>query len=121
MTPIHRSTISLKKIEDLVDLSGRANVPMTPAPSITIGYVILWKTSVFKEDLKVWNRKPAADKTWDNFKDHFRTAVKEFRQLRGLVVQNSMYSQQHHANLLQQIRTDVRSIIAEEVQQQMHI
>ena len=50
-------------IEDLVDLSGRAGVPMTPAQSITTAYVILWKTNVLQDYLKTWNAKADADKT----------------------------------------------------------
>ena len=54
-------------IEDLVDLSGRAGVPMTPAQLITTAYVILWKTNVLQDYLKTWNAKADADKTWDKF------------------------------------------------------
>ena len=105
-----------KEIDDLVDLSGRANIPMTPEQSITIAYVILWRTQVLKEYLKTWNSKAPADKTWDAFKTHFRDAVKEWKQLRGPVVQDSIFGQQQHANLLQQLRDDVRTVIAEEIQ-----
>ena len=42
--------------------------------------------------------------------------VKEWKQLRGPVVQDSIFGQQHHANLLQQLRDDVCTVIAEEMQ-----
>ena len=41
-----------KDIDDLVNLSGRAGVHMTPEQAINIAYVILWRTKVLKDYLK---------------------------------------------------------------------
>lgn len=102
-----------KEIEDLVDLSGRAHVPMTPAQAVSIGYIILWKTGVLKDSLKIWNQLPAPDKTWIRFKTEFRNAVKEWKQLRGPTVQDSMYQQ--NANLICDIKNELKSVIVEEI------
>ena len=72
-------------------------------------------TSIFKEALREWNKKPAVSKTWINFKTHFRAAVKEYKQLRGPSVNDSIYKQQH-ANLMNQSKDDLRHTIAEEIQ-----
>ena len=104
-----------KEIDDLVDLSGRAGVPMTPEQSVTIAYVILWRCGVLKDYLKTWNAKAAADKTWLNFKPHFRDGLKEYKNLRGPLMQDSIYGQQQNANLIQQLRDDVRHVISEEI------
>lgn len=104
-----------KEIDDLVDLSGHAGVPMTTAQSVTIAYVILWRCAVLKDYLKTWNAKPAPDKTWANFKTHFRDGIKEYKSLRGPTVQDSMFHSQHHANLLQHLRDDVKSVISQEI------
>ena len=101
-----------KDIEDLVDLSGKAHVPMTPAQAISIAYVILWRTSVLKESLNEWINLPAADKTWPRFKTHFRNAVKTYKQLRGPTVQDSMFHQQS-ANLIQNMKAELKTVIAE--------
>ena len=48
---------------------------------MTIVYNILRKTGRFNSSLQKWNEKTPADKTWDNFKVHFRqaaTVIKEF-------------------------------------------
>lgn len=104
-------------IEELVDLSGRAGVPMTPEQSITIAYVILWKTNVLQDYLKTWNTKLVADKTWTNFKIHFRDGIKEYKQLQAPQVHDSIYSNQ--ANLLQTLRDDLRNVIVDEIQTQV--
>ena len=103
------------EIEDLVDLSGKANVPMTAEQAITIAYVILWRTTVLKDALKEWNALGAADKTWLRFKTHFRDAIKEYKQLRGPTVQNSIF-QQHSANLIRDLRNELKTVIVEEIQ-----
>ena len=90
-----------KDIDDLVDLSGRTGVPTTPEQSVTISYVILWRCGVLKDYLKTWNAKLAAEKTWNNFKSHFRHGVKEYKNLRGTVMHDSQFGQHHQANLLQ--------------------
>ena len=103
-----------KEIEDLIDLSGRAHVPMTAAQAISIGYIILWKTSVLKEALRQWNALPDADKNWNRFKTHFRNEIKTYKQLRGPTMQDSIF-QQHNANLLRDIKTELKSVIEEEI------
>ena len=110
LTPIDNL---FKEIEDLVDLSGRAHVPMTPAQAISIGYIILWKTGVLKDSLKEWNALDAANKTWTRFKTHFREAVKEWKQLKGPTVNDSIYN--HNANLIRDIKNELKSVITEEI------
>ena len=104
-----------KEIDDLVDLSGRAGVPMTPEQSVTIAYVILWRCGVLKDYLKTWNARPAAEKTWLNFKPHFRDGLKEYRNLRGPAMQDSIFGQQQNANFIQQLRDDVKSVVSQEI------
>ena len=54
---------------------------ITAKQLMTIVYNILRKTGKFNSALQKWNEKSEADKTWDNFKQHFReasTVLKEF-------------------------------------------
>ena len=44
-----------------------------------------------------WNRKPIVDKTWANFKTHFRTAHKELRATTVLTAQDAGM---HHYNMV---------------------
>ena len=104
------------EIDDLVDLSGHAGIPMTPEQSITIAYVILWRSGVLKDYLKTWNAKAAAEKTWDTFKTHFRDGVKEYKSLKGPTMQQStMFHAEQQANLLQHFRDDIKAVIADEI------
>ena len=100
-------------IEDLVDFSGHANIPMTQQQSINIGYVIMWRTGVLVDDLKSWNNKPRIQKTWINFKTHFRKAVSDYKKLKGPTVNNSLF--QNHANLINEIKDDLRTTITSEI------
>ena len=104
-----------KSISDLVDLSGHAGIPMTPEQSTSIAYVILWRSSVLKDYLKSWNATPIANKTWDAFKDHFRDGIKEYKSLKGPAVKDSIFQQQHHANFVQHLRDDVKTVITQEL------
>ena len=47
---------------------------------ITMVYNILRKTGKFRGPLEKWNEKPPQDKTWANFKLHFRRAAKNLRE-----------------------------------------
>ena len=46
-------------------------------------------TGNFSHPIVEWNRKPVVDKTWANFKTHFRTAHKELRATTDLTAQDS--------------------------------
>jgi len=51
--------------------------PVTNTTLLRIYRKVLSDTGVFELDLRDWDKKPAADKTWDNFKTHFTAANKE--------------------------------------------
>ena len=62
-------------IDDLSELADVAGQPMTEAQKCSMAFIIFQNTGKFKSDLKAWNRKADADKTWDNMKSHFRSAL----------------------------------------------
>ena len=47
-----------------------------------------------------WNRKPVVDKTWANFKTHFRTAHKELRATTDLTAQDAGM---HYSNMVRDV------------------
>ena len=61
-------------MEDYVDFADLANQAITSSQTVAKAYVILNKTRRFKNDTIDWNRRPEANKTWENFKTHFRRA-----------------------------------------------
>jgi hypothetical protein len=88
------------KVEDLVEYADLANAPMTQVQTINIAYNIINKTGRFKSAIRDWNRRPANEKNWINFKDSFRTAQLELRESNALTMQEAGL---HNANLVDEI------------------
>jgi hypothetical protein len=86
-------------IDDLSDLAESANSPMSPQQMIDLAYVIFAKHTILQPDLRLWNRKPAADRTWNNMMEHLRDAQSD---LSSLPTAGDMYHQppavDHQAN-----------------------
>ena len=51
--------------------------------------LITIKSTRFQLDIQTWNVRPLADKIWDNFKDAFRSAYDELRDLGDLTLDQS--------------------------------
>jgi len=69
---------------------------LTNQQMIDLAYVVLSKEPIFQQDIRLWNRKPPADKTWDNMLEHFRNAQTD---LNALPTAGELYHQgPHHAN-----------------------
>jgi uncharacterized membrane protein YgcG len=68
-------------IDDLADLAEHALSPMTPQQLIDLAYVILARQPILQQDLRLWNRRPAHERTWLNMLDHFRTAQSDLNSL----------------------------------------
>ena len=87
-------------VDDLVKLSALAATLISNAQQVNIGYVILHKTGKFSQPIVEWNRNLVVDKTWANFKTHFRTANKELRATTDLTAQDAGM---HHANMVRDV------------------
>ena len=87
-------------VDDLVKLSALAATLISNAQQVNIGYVILHKTGKFSQPIVEWNRNLVVDKTWANFKTHFRTANKELRATTNLTAQDAGM---HHANMVRDV------------------
>jgi hypothetical protein len=55
-------------IDDLADLAGHANSPLTPQQMIDLAFVILAKEPILQQDLRLWNRRPIPERTWANMR-----------------------------------------------------
>ena len=69
----------IDQIESAQEIAIDAMQPYTNAQILSNALHIVQKTGVFTEDIKKWNIKPTAEKTWDNFKIHFLAAQEQFR------------------------------------------
>jgi len=84
-------------VEDLAELAEHATSPMTEQQQIDMAYVILAREPILQQDIRLWNRRPVAERTWPNLVTHFREAQSD---LSALPVAADMYRQQpgHQAN-----------------------
>ncbi len=62
------------EISELGEYAKASGAPMTASQLIDIATIILQKANIFTSDFRKWNAKPAADKTWANYKLHFDDA-----------------------------------------------
>ena len=79
-TPID---IVFQKVEDLMMYGDFAQCPFTADQAIQKAYNIINSTGLYEDYIKTWTRRPRADKTWANCKDHFCTAHLELQQETG--------------------------------------
>ena len=88
------------KVEDLLEYGDLANCPYSQPQAIAKAYNLLNATGKFREAVKSWNRLPAIQKTWINFKQHFRDAHLELTETNELTLEEAGYGQ---ANLVEDI------------------
>ena len=82
-------------VDDLMELSEHAGIPMTADQSVNLAYVIFARQPILLQDLRAWHNKPAADKTWTNMKTHLREAQDD---LSSLPVAGYMFPNTQQAN-----------------------
>ena len=82
-------------VDDLMELSDHAGIPMTSNQSVNFAYDIFARQPILLQDLRAWHNKPAADKTWTNTKTHLREAQDD---LSSLPVAGSMFPNTQQAN-----------------------
>jgi hypothetical protein len=87
-------------IDNLSELTDHADSPMTAQQMIYLAYVIFAKHPILQQDLRLWNRRPAADCTWGNMMQHMREAQVNLSYLPSA---DDVYHQQpsaaHEANV----------------------
>jgi hypothetical protein len=94
--PVDVVFTTIKK--DLADLAEHANSPsMSEQQQIDMAYVILARQPILQHDVRLWHRRPLAERTWANMLAHFREAQAD---LRALPTVGEVYPQQppHQAN-----------------------
>ena len=92
------------------DYQEYGNFHGTPQPVsmiITLVYEILRKTGEFQSALEKWNDKAPQDKTWTNFKIHFRQAACRFKEFAPDTAAQAGYTDQ----LVNDITTGVANML----------
>ena len=96
----HPIDIIFNKVEDLNDLSIAAHADYTEQQWINIAYVIINNTTKYQHYIRDWTRLPPVQKTWGNFKTHFRRAHQELKETGDLQVRETTFDS---ANLVQEV------------------
>ena len=68
------------QIEDAVEFASAGNAPFTPIQVVNTAFNTIASTGMFQDDCKLWKRKPAAQKTWAQFKIDFTIAHAELME-----------------------------------------
>ena len=68
------------QIEDGMDYAAAGNNPKTPEQIVMTGQQLITETGMFTDEIKIWKRLPALDKTWTRFKTDFSLAHQELRE-----------------------------------------
>ena len=80
--------------KDYQDYAAAFGNPQPQGTIITTCYNIFRKTGRFNSALQKWNEKADVDKTWDNFKAHFRQASQHLREFAPTTMADAGYNQQ---------------------------
>ena len=57
-----------QEVDSLANIAENSKLPYSDEQHIDFVNLILQQAIKFKSDLKAWNSKPVAEKTWANFK-----------------------------------------------------
>ena len=101
----------LNKIEDLAELGELSSRPFSDTQLTDFSFIIVNRNRAFREDIRLWMRKTAAEQTFANFKTHFTRAHVELRATDATVDELGY----HTANsMVQQIVQELRNIVIDE-------
>ena len=78
-----------RPIEQLQKKAVAAGIKYSNEQLLEISLSLIWNTIDFEKALGEWNQKILTDKTWENFKSHFRSAQVELKEIRGPTMQQA--------------------------------
>jgi hypothetical protein len=67
-----------------------AHAAGTTTQLINNGIIIITRSTIFSIDIRKWHEKPDDDKTWPNFKDHFKAAQKAIKKSQPSVTTDAL-------------------------------
>lgn len=97
-------------IDDLVHYVITANSPFTQPQIINMAYLILNKTGLFQRWILDWNARQPQQKTWTNFKLHFREAQQQLRETSTLQQQQSQFQANAVQEIISELKNELRSV-----------
>jgi hypothetical protein len=82
-------------IEEFAELSRAGGLDRSVAQMINYGLDTIRRTNEFDRALTDWFNRPANEKTWTIFKQHFTRALRELRRIRGPTLRSTAFHQAH--------------------------
>jgi hypothetical protein len=77
-------------INEYANMAEAAHAAETTTQLINIGIIIITRSTIFSSDIRKWHKKPNGDKTWPNFKDHFKAAQKAIKKSQPSVTTDAL-------------------------------
>ena len=72
------------QMDDAIEFATAGHAAFTDAQILTTAFLLVYQTGELDKGCTEWEEKPAAEKTYANFKTHFTTAHQRFRNLQRL-------------------------------------
>ena len=111
------------ELEDLQDLSIRANHDLPDTLLISFAWSLLNQCGIYAKDLNEWDRLPTEDRTWQNMKTFFNRKHKEYKSVNhGTTMQESSlnhesaYAIVNRVSVLETKLHDIQSALEELLQ-----
>jgi hypothetical protein len=92
-------------INDYATMADAADAEETPAQLINIGLIIITRATIYSSDIRKWHDRLDADKTWPDFREHFKTAQKAIKRSQPTITTDSLgyHGQANSASLVDQV------------------
>ena len=102
----------ITEVDDLADVADLAGSPLTDRQRVDMAYIVLQRCKPFKMSLREWNGRPVADRTWNNFKNHFREAQISLRKTGEITIEEGI----NHTEMINLVSKGVRAALEEHEQ-----
>jgi hypothetical protein len=83
-------TNTFTNINEHAHMAEHADATETPAQLINIALIIITRSTIYANDIRTWNATPDIDKTWPNFKVHFKAAQKAIKRSQPTTTADSL-------------------------------
>jgi hypothetical protein len=77
-------------INEYANMAEAVHAPEMTTQLINIDIIIITRSTIFSSNIRKWHIKPDDDKTWPNFKDHFKAAQKAIKKSQPSVTTDSL-------------------------------
>ena len=77
-------------INEYASMAEAANALETDEQLVNFGLIVISRATIFSGDVRKWHDKPRADRTWFNFKVHFKETQKAIKHSQSAVTIDSL-------------------------------